>query len=326
MSPLAGTSRRIVIDTRSSGPYGRWSELSLEGQTIRQRLAKQAAALSATPAHWIEDDGELLPSDFVLRSDRLYDSRRLVKAYRSGRSADRAVVWRLDSPSSWEAAPDELLRRASYQPWGRFWAGGLARALARRLAPTPVRPNALTIAAALCFLTAAGLVAAGLVGTPIQILVAALLAAALVFDTADGHLARLQGTCSSFGRWLDAVLDEACDLALHVAIAWSHSVRDRQVGWLLIALAYCAGKHLFQTSQAVAVETPANPGATALAAPAVPGRLRGLIRWAGHADIRWHVWIGLALVGRLDLALIAYAPYYPARALASGWARRYQHG
>jgi hypothetical protein len=34
----------------------------------------------------------------------------------------------------------------------------------------------------------------------------------------------------------------------------------------------------------------------------------------GHADLRWHLWIILAMLGRLDLALAAYAAYFPLRA------------
>ena len=53
-----------------------------------------------------------------------------------------------------------------------------------------------------------------------------------------------------------------------------------------------------------------------------PRRLRGLARLTtvlhgiGHADIRWHLWIALAALGRLDVALAIYAAYFPARALA----------
>ena len=49
--------------------------------------------------------------------------------------------------------------------------------------------------------------------------------------------------------------------------------------------------------------------------PAEPAG-RGLVRLAGHADVRWHLWIVLAALGRLDVALVAYAAYFPARALA----------
>ena len=51
-------------------------------------------------------------------------------------------------------------------------------------------------------------------------------------------------------------------------------------------------------------------------------RLAGLVRLIGHADVRWHLWIVLALVGRLDVALAAYAVYFPVRAVR----RRGQEG
>src|SRR6266436_9101612 len=71
---------------------------------------------------------------------------------------------------------------------------------------------------------------------------AAALALALVLDTADGHLARLQGTASEFGRWLDALLDELSDMALHAAIAWAAFARDRVPLWLILGMLYGMGK------------------------------------------------------------------------------------
>ena len=41
--------------------------------------------------------------------------------------------------------------------------------------------------------------------------------------------------------------------------------------------------------------------------------IAAIVRGLGHADLRWHLWIVLAAFGRLDLALIAYAVYFPAR-------------
>ena len=71
------------------------------------------------------------------------------------------------------------------------------------------------------------------------------LALALVLDTADGRLARLQGTSSAFGRWLDQVLDELADMALHAAIAWAAFSRDGRPIWLLLGIVYASGKYLF---------------------------------------------------------------------------------
>jgi hypothetical protein len=50
------------------------------------------------------------------------------------------------------------------------------------------------------------------------------------------------------------------------------------------------------------------------------------VRLAGHADVRWHLWIVLAAAGRLDFALVAYAVYYPARALAGAVRKAVRHG
>jgi phosphatidylglycerophosphate synthase len=143
------------------------------------------------------------------------------------------------------------------------------------------------------------------------------MAIALVLDTADGHLARLQGTASEFGRWLDSNLDELGDMALHAAIAWAAYSRDGQPAWLGVGMLYAMGKYLFVVgaSSGEALEgSSARSDLPALRTRA--GRLRTMALVAGHADVRWHLWIVLAAVGRLDVALVAYALYYPARAIA----------
>ena len=153
-------------------------------------------------------------------------------------------------------------------------------------------------------------------------------ALALVLDTADGHLARLQGTASEFGRWLDAWLDELADMALHAATAWAAFVRDGHPGWLVLGMLYGMGKYQFLVGTAdryVATvgDKKSGDGArvTGLGSALVAG-----VRLAGHADIRWHLWIVLAAVGRLDLALAAYAFYFPARALAGAFRKAVRRG
>ena len=122
-----------------------------------------------------------------------------------------------------------------------------------------------------------------------------------MLDTADGHLARLQGTASEFGRWLDAVLDELADMVLHGAIAWAAFAVRRASHWLaLLGFAYAIGKYLFVVAQQAAD----GPGENAVR-PALPERAslpKIVIRLIGHADIRWHLWIVLAALGRLELA------------------------
>jgi phosphatidylglycerophosphate synthase len=335
MSP---TPRALVIDARPRGPRGPLAVEPVQGRSVLERLLDDVEALEVDPGARVtvvvDDPPEAVArlrrssrpvhvtdqappaGSFVLRTDRLYDRARLLKAYRRGRDPETAAIWRLDTPHGLAGAGDELVRRGSFQPLGRYWALGPARALARTLAPTPVRPNVVTLAASSLFLGAAAVVAIARPGVFANVVAALGLALALVLDTADGHLARLQGTASAFGCWLDGWLDEVGDMALHAAIAWAAYTRAGAVGWLLVGMLYGMGKFVFVAATADL----AAPGSEAAAASATTPRLpTRLVRLAGHADVRWHLWIVLAALGRLELALAAYAVYFPGRAvLAAG--------
>ena len=168
-------------------------------------------------------------------------------------------------------------------------------------------------------LGSAGLVAFGGFGLTVRIMTALALATALVLDTADGRLARLQGTCSAFGRWLDHVLDELADVALHAAIAWSMFQAGGPAWWLAVGMLYACGKYMFLVQSVAGAELD-EESKPSLDAPShddtgLPRRLAGAM---GHADVRWHLWIVLSLLGRLDLALAFYAVYFPLRAMGGG--------
>ena len=109
----------------------------------------------------------------------------------------------------------------------------------------------------------------------------------------------------------------------------------RQPWWLAVGMLYASGKYLFlvQSVAGQALEEESSrdgedPGAAradiARREAGFPGSfspsrvLRRLAGMVGHADVRWHLWIVLGLAGRLDLALIFYAAYFPLRALAGG--------
>jgi len=344
----------LVIDARPRGPRGLLAGELVQGRSVLGRLVDLADSLDAGSTivvHARQEEHvrlrELLgesvaarmafatgpPSESatILRTDRLYDASRLRRAVKKGKDPETAVIWRLDQPHGLVGAEAELTRRLTYQPLGRFWALAPARLLARRLSPTRVRPNHLTLAATGLMLVAATLVAT--LGPRLwgQLTIAMALALALVLDTADGHLARLQGTASELGRWLDASLDELSDMVLHGAIAWGAYLRDGHPGWLVLGMTYGMGKYLFfvVAESGKALETastlPASPPHTATRSAGKltnrrqsVGPLKTLVRLAGHADLRWHLWIVLAAMGRLDVALALYAFYFPVRALASG--------
>jgi hypothetical protein len=340
-------SSHLVIDARPRGPGGPLAGELVLGRCVLAHLLDLALVLDDEPIviHARPEEHRRLrelvadrPGDRVvfapgppsegatiLRTDRLYDPRRLRRAMRSGREPEAAVIWRLDRPRGLDGAEAELIRRQTYQPLGRFWALGPARLLARCLCPTSVRPNALTLASAGLMLGASAAVAFAPAGTAARVATAVAMALALVLDTADGHLARLQGTASEFGRWLDVLLDELCDMALHAAIAWAAFAHHHAPAWLVLGMLYGMGKYVFMAG---------NEGwrgrETEAGTPGVPARPlarpKALVRWAGHADVRWHLWIGLAALGRLEVALVAYAAYFPARTLAGAIGKAARHG
>jgi phosphatidylglycerophosphate synthase len=349
---MSSRAIQVVIDARPRGPRGLLAAEIVLGRSVFGPLLDLAATLRvpADPlvVHAPDDEHSRLrelaggrlasgltfvsgtPRDdqAVLRTDCLYDAGRLRRSLKRGRSPETAILWHLDRPEALLKADEELTRRLTYQPLGKYWAFPLAERLAARLRPTSIRPNALTAAAGALMLIAAGLVAVGAdTWLPRSLLVLAL-AAALVLDTADGRLARLQGTSSAFGRWLDQVLDELADLSLHAAIAWAAFCRDGQPFWLALGMLYASAKYLFMIQSHFGNELEAGyaeassvgilPGAAqpSEARRGALARVVGLVRMIGHADLRWHLWIVLALCGRLDLALGVYACYFAARALA----------
>ena len=348
--PRSTPSPHLVIDARPRGPSGPLAGELVLGRCVLAHLLDLASAfhdativvharpeehrrLEELVADWpagriVFAPGPPSEGATILRTDRLYDPRRLRRAVRRGREPESAAIWRLDRPKGLKGAEAELIRRRTYQPLGRYWALGPARLLARGLCPTSVRPNAVTLASAALMLGASCVVAFGASGTIARYSTAAALALALVLDTADGHLARLQGTATEFGRWLDALLDELCDMALHAAIAWAAFARDHAGGWLVLGMLYGMGKYLFVIGnegwRGPVTEDDDRPSRGPLV-PAATGA-RAWVRWAGHADIRWHLWILLAALGRLDVALAVYAAYFPARALAGAFRKAARHG
>ena len=267
---MSARALQLVIDARPRGARGPLAAEMVLGKSVLDHLLELADALASpsepVTVHAREDErnrlGELAAhfnrrrvqfahgppraDAAVLRTDRFYDLGRLKRGLRRGLSPESAVIWRLDRAETLAHADEELTRRRSYQPLGKYWAFPLAQRLADWLRPTVIRPNAVTLASAGLMLSASAVIAAGFSGWGARLAVAISLATALVLDTADGRLARLQGTSSAFGRWLDQVLDELADIALHAAIAWAAFCRDGWPGWLVLGIVYASSKYLFQ--------------------------------------------------------------------------------
>jgi phosphatidylglycerophosphate synthase len=78
------------------------------------------------------------------------------------------------------------------------------------------------------------------------------LAVSLVFDGIDGAVARLTNSASSFGGYLDAVVDRYQEVAIYFAIAWV-------TGWWAMSFLALSGSLLTSYNKArTAVEVPIN--------------------------------------------------------------------
>jgi hypothetical protein len=117
--------------------------------------------------------------------------------------------------------------RALYHP--------LSAWLARRLAPTPVTPNMVSLASGLC------VVGAGLAYTqivwPFSVLFGLLLHMSWhILDGADGDLARLTGRTGPVGELIDGICDYAGHLVLYVLLALFLQAQIGPIAWLLMVL------------------------------------------------------------------------------------------
>lgn len=114
---------------------------------------------------------------------------------------------------------------------------GIARAIftapARGLARIGVKPNHVTVTGTIITVVAA----AGLLGTGHWIIGPIVLAVVLFADSLDGVLARLTGTSSEFGAFLDSTLDRLGDGAVFSALVFWIAISEAASGmriWLLI--------------------------------------------------------------------------------------------
>ena len=280
-------------------------------------------------------DGPPQADAAVLRTDRFYDGRRLRRAMRTGQTPRPPRSGGSTAPRRLGAAEDELTRRLTYQPLGRFWAFPLAERLAAVLEPSLFRPNVRDARRGRTHAR----------GGRHRRRPAAQAVIRSVRDRRwpwrrpwsstppTAAWRRLQGTGSAFGRWLDDVLDE---LVRPGPPRRHRLVRVRRrracrAGWPL-GIALRVGQiPVPASSRSPARPSRSRPEDTSRADDA-ENRRRTLDSAAGHRSRTsggWSAWRGMPtsagtsgsswpLFGRLDLALVAYAVYFPLRALGGG--------
>lgn len=107
----------------------------------------------------------------------------------------------------------------------------VAAPVAKRLVRMGATPNWLT-----CFGLAGVLVGVGLVLTGWHLVGALVMAVATVFDGLDGAVARLRGSDSALGCFLDSVSDRVADAAIFGAAAWLVRADPVLFGVAMVAL------------------------------------------------------------------------------------------
>lgn len=134
--------------------------------------------------------------------------------------------------------------------YSRYVNRRLGRWLAACAAAAGLSPNQVTALSAVCTFTGIGLLATVPPGAVTALLVCALLVLGYALDSADGQLARLQGTGSAAGEWLDHTVDAFKVGTVHLAvlICWWRWF-DLPPAWYLVPLAFQAAAtvHFFAT-------------------------------------------------------------------------------
>ncbi len=119
-----------------------------------------------------------------------------------------------------------LYSRFVNRPVGRYFA-----ALGQLIGMTP---NQMTMASAVCTFSAIAVLASTEPSWWSGFVIAALLVLGFILDSADGQLARLTGSSSPAGEWLDHVVDCARSVMIHTAVLVSfYRFFARSTDWVL---------------------------------------------------------------------------------------------
>jgi CDP-diacylglycerol---glycerol-3-phosphate 3-phosphatidyltransferase len=116
--------------------------------------------------------------------------------------------------------------------WARKWGATVIQPIALFLARLGLTPNTITILGFLMTAAVAVVLASGRTQ-----LAGVLLIGTLAFDAVDGTLARLMGTTSRFGAFLDSTLDRWAEVVLYSALVWLFLESGQDNGVLLAVAA-----------------------------------------------------------------------------------------
>lgn len=126
--------------------------------------------------------------------------------------------------------------------YSRYVNRPLGRVIAAACYSLGLTPTQVTMISAALTMSGIAIVAAFAPTIGSSIAVAVLLILGYAFDSADGQVARLTGTSSSAGEWLDHFIDALKIATLHLAVAvcWFRFYELPSAGLLAVPLAFSA--------------------------------------------------------------------------------------
>ena len=204
--------------------------------------------------------------------------------------------------------------RATYKVRDSWWTVLLVDPIAGRLVQLAaghrwLTPNRLTVAAFLLGLGAAG---AFLLGTPGWLVTGVVLYhLGFILDCADGKVARLTGTGSVLGGWLDFFLDRIRVIICMVALTTGQYLATDRVSFLFLAtglvfLALFGYVNGAETDKArAALASPRTDDEALLDAAGRPGALTSRVRAALH---RRRIRLNLVSGIEFEMAVLIVAP------------------
>ncbi|MEM7588752.1 MAG: CDP-alcohol phosphatidyltransferase family protein [Myxococcota bacterium] len=147
------------------------------------------------------------------------------------------LFWQhIHTPADLTKAQSHLLAHLNKEKQDGFFSQYIGRAISSkismRLARMDLTPNQITWMGFILMLFAA--IVLSLPSSSWQIFGAVIVVIACALDGCDGEVARLRCQQTSYGGWLDTMLDRYADLALALALTWSAFQRDPQaLIWLV---------------------------------------------------------------------------------------------
>lgn len=197
--------------------------------------------------------------------------------------------------------------------YSRFVNRRLGRFLAAGAAVAGLTPNGVTAISALVTMSGIAVLALAPLSTLTGLVVAVLLLVGYALDSADGQLARLQGTGSPAGEWLDHVVDSVKVSALPLALFVGLVRADVDERWLAVPLVATVVSAVLFFTMILTEQLRRAHGVVPLASPGGGPRswLRSVLAIPTDYGVQCLVFL---LLGVLPVFLVAYTAIVAATA------------